>query len=195
MIAQSKKRDLHREITFVVVWLVLCIEEGEPRRVSVSKVCGWSRQGIQWCAVIHSDSIIWNYEKLQEHYICSSCILSQRRTRGRGHKPGKFRDMYFIDAPLAFINCQECDPIFSTDLRTTCLDGTLGTIQLFFFFNETFQLNSRTMKKFLCCCTAFSSEIGTKLRESAVGQAGGSCYSRAALSSNDSKMLYWCQSI
>ena len=99
--------------------------------------------------------------------------------------------MYFIDAPLAFINCQECDPIFSTDLRTTCLDGTLGTIQFFFFFNETFQLNSRTMKKFLCCCTAFSSEIGTKLRESAVGQAGGSCYSRAALSSNVSKTLYY----
>ena len=37
--------------------------------------------------------------------------------------------------------------------------------------------------------TGFSSEIGTKLRESAVGQAGGSCYSRAALSSNDSKTL------
>ena len=38
--------------------------------------------------------------------------------------------------------------------------------------------------------TGFSSEIGTKLRASAVGQAGGSCYSRAALSSNDSKTLY-----
>ena len=38
--------------------------------------------------------------------------------------------------------------------------------------------------------TGFSSEIGTKLRESAVGQAGGSCYSRAALSSNDSKTRY-----
>ena len=38
--------------------------------------------------------------------------------------------------------------------------------------------------------TGFSSEIGTKLRESAVGQAGGSCYSWAALSSNDSKTLY-----
>ena len=38
--------------------------------------------------------------------------------------------------------------------------------------------------------TGFLSEIGTKLRESAVGQAGGSCYSRAALSSNDSKTLY-----
>ena len=38
--------------------------------------------------------------------------------------------------------------------------------------------------------TGFSSEIGTKLRESAVGQAGGSCYSQAALSSNDSKTLY-----
>ena len=37
--------------------------------------------------------------------------------------------------------------------------------------------------------TGFSSEIGTKLRESAVGQAGGSCYSWAALSSNDSKTL------
>ena len=38
--------------------------------------------------------------------------------------------------------------------------------------------------------TGFSSEIGTKLRDWAFGQAGGSCYSRAALSSNDSKTLY-----
>ena len=38
--------------------------------------------------------------------------------------------------------------------------------------------------------TGFSSEIGTKLRDWAVGQAGGSFYSRAALSSNDSKTLY-----
>ena len=38
--------------------------------------------------------------------------------------------------------------------------------------------------------TGFLIEIGTKLRDWAVGQAGGSCYSRAALSSNDSKMLY-----
>ena len=38
--------------------------------------------------------------------------------------------------------------------------------------------------------TGFSSEIGTKLRDWAVGQAGGSCYSRAALSSNDSKTRY-----
>ena len=38
--------------------------------------------------------------------------------------------------------------------------------------------------------TGFSSEIGTKLRESAFGQAGGSCYPRAALSSNDSKTQY-----
>ena len=38
--------------------------------------------------------------------------------------------------------------------------------------------------------TGFSSKIGTKLRESAVGQAVGSCYSQAALSSNDSKTLY-----
>ena len=38
--------------------------------------------------------------------------------------------------------------------------------------------------------TGFSSEIGTKLRDWAVGQAGGSCYSQAALSSNDSKTLY-----
>ena len=29
-------------------------------------------------------------------------------------------------------------------------------------------------------CTGFSSEIGTKLSDWAVGQAGGSCYSRAA---------------
>ena len=40
------------------------------------------------------------------------------------------------------------------------------------------------------CCTGFLSEIGTKLRDWAVGQAGGSCYSWAALSSNDSKTLY-----
>ena len=38
-------------------------------------------------------------------------------------------------------------------------------------------------------CTGFSNEIGTKLRDWAVGQTGGSCYSRAALSSNDSKTL------
>ena len=38
--------------------------------------------------------------------------------------------------------------------------------------------------------TGFSSEIGTKLRDWAVGQTGGSCYSRAALSSNDSKTQY-----
>ena len=35
--------------------------------------------------------------------------------------------------------------------------------------------------------TGFSRQIGTKLRDWAVGQAGRSCYSRAALSSNDSK--------
>ena len=37
------------------------------------------------------------------------------------------------------------------------------------------------------CTTGFSSEIGTKLSDWAVRQAWGSCYSRAALSSNDSK--------
>ena len=41
----------------------------------------------------------------------------------------------------------------------------------------------------IACSTGFSSEIGTKLRDWAVGQAGGSCNSRAALSSNDSKTL------
>ena len=39
--------------------------------------------------------------------------------------------------------------------------------------------------------TGFLSQIGTKLRDWAVGQAGGSCYSSAALSSNDSKTLYF----
>ena len=39
-------------------------------------------------------------------------------------------------------------------------------------------------------CTGFSSEIGTKLRDWAIGQAGASCYSQAALPSNDSKTLY-----
>ena len=38
--------------------------------------------------------------------------------------------------------------------------------------------------------TGFSSQIETKLRDWAVGQAGGSCDSWAALSSNDSKTLY-----
>ena len=38
--------------------------------------------------------------------------------------------------------------------------------------------------------TGFLSEIGTKLRDWAVGQAWGSCYSWAAVSSNDSKTLY-----
>ena len=39
-------------------------------------------------------------------------------------------------------------------------------------------------------CTGFSSQIWTKLRDWAVGQAWGSYYSWAALSSNDSKTLY-----
>ena len=38
--------------------------------------------------------------------------------------------------------------------------------------------------------TGFSSQIGTKLRDWAVGQAGAGCYSRAAMSSNDSKTRY-----
>ena len=38
-------------------------------------------------------------------------------------------------------------------------------------------------------CTGISSEIGTKLRDWAVWQARGGCYSQAALSSNDSKTL------
>ena len=36
-------------------------------------------------------------------------------------------------------------------------------------------------------CTGISSEIGTKLRDWAVGRAGAGCYSGAVLSSNDSK--------
>ena len=38
--------------------------------------------------------------------------------------------------------------------------------------------------------TEISSEIRTKLRDWAVSQARAGCYSQAALSSNDSKMLY-----
>ena len=38
--------------------------------------------------------------------------------------------------------------------------------------------------------TRISSQIGTKLRDWAVGQARAGCYSQAALSSNDSKALY-----
>ena len=38
--------------------------------------------------------------------------------------------------------------------------------------------------------TRFSSEIGTKLRDWAVEQAGAGCYSQAAMSSNDSKTRY-----
>ena len=37
--------------------------------------------------------------------------------------------------------------------------------------------------------TGISSEIRTKLRDWAVGQARGSCYSQASLSSNDLKTL------
>ena len=44
----------------------------------------------------------------------------------------------------------------------------------------------RRSRVFTSTTSGFSSEIGTKLRNWAVGQAGGSCYSRAALSSNDS---------
>ena len=39
-------------------------------------------------------------------------------------------------------------------------------------------------------CTGYSSQMGTKLRDWAVGQAGAGCYSQAALYSNDSKTLY-----
>ena len=42
-------------------------------------------------------------------------------------------------------------------------------------------------------CTGFSSEIGTKLRDWAVGQAGAGCHSQAELSSNDSKTLLVCE--
>ena len=38
--------------------------------------------------------------------------------------------------------------------------------------------------------TGFLSQIGTKLRDWAVWQAGAGCYSQAAMSSNDSKTLY-----
>ena len=38
--------------------------------------------------------------------------------------------------------------------------------------------------------TGFSSQIGTKLRDLAIWQAKAGCYSRAAMSSNDSKTLY-----
>ena len=47
---------------------------------------------------------------------------------------------------------------------------------------ETLQQRSLKLQK-----AGFSSEIGTKLRDWAIGQAGADCYSQAALSSNDSK--------
>ena len=39
-------------------------------------------------------------------------------------------------------------------------------------------------------CTGISSQIKTKLRDWAVWKARASCFSQAALSSNDSKTLY-----
>ena len=39
-------------------------------------------------------------------------------------------------------------------------------------------------------CTGILSQIGTKLRDWAVLQAGAGCYSEAAMSSNDSKTRY-----
>ena len=51
-------------------------------------------------------------------------------------------------------------------------------------------MNTFISASVLECYTGFLSEIGTKLRDWADGQAGGSCYSWAALSSNDSKTLY-----
>ena len=55
---------------------------------------------------------------------------------------------------------------------------------------RVYKLKERIWLRLHCCFdTGFLSEIGTKLRDWAVGQAGGSCYSQAALSSNDSKML------
>ena len=47
----------------------------------------------------------------------------------------------------------------------------------------------RKKRKSISWNTGFLSEIGTKLRDWAVGQAGGSCYSQADLSSNGSKTL------
>ena len=44
-----------------------------------------------------------------------------------------------------------------------------------------------TMNRDVFCYTGISSQIGTKLRDWAVVQAGAGCYSQAALSSNDSK--------
>ena len=45
--------------------------------------------------------------------------------------------------------------------------------------------------KFPLFLTGISSQIGTKLRDWAVRQARADCYSQAALSSNDSKTLYY----
>ena len=40
------------------------------------------------------------------------------------------------------------------------------------------------------CCTGILSQMRTKLRDRAVWQARGGCYSQASMSSNDSKTLY-----
>ena len=48
----------------------------------------------------------------------------------------------------------------------------------------------RKSRKFSRRRTGISSQIRTKLRDWAIGQARAGCYSQAALSSNDSKTLY-----
>ena len=54
-------------------------------------------------------------------------------------------------------------------------------------FNLDFKVRSQSLH------TGISSQIGTKLRDWAVWQARASCYSQAALSSNDSKTQYKIQ--
>ena len=90
----------------------------------------------------------------------------------------------------------------SLRVRITTYEGPLGDIYLIVVCNiENARCSDMAcplpkahalwdMGHLLNTSTGFSSEIGTKLRESAIGQAGGSCYSLAALSSNDSKALY-----
>ena len=72
----------------------------------------------------------------------------------------------------------------SLKVSTLLLSGLL-LYDVFWVFFSQYVFSANVMVK--VSTTGFSSQIGTKLRDLAVGQAWGSCYYWAALSSNDPK--------
>ena len=78
--------------------------------------------------------------------------------------------IYVSSLALANLRCVTCESVISVTFPKPK--------KSFYVENNKGDRNSST---------GFSSEIGTKLRDWAVGQTEGSCCSQAAVSSNDSK--------